>query len=235
MEAWAAREGQTLLPPVVDEGTSATFVGPFDRPKFMAAVEAARRAGAVGILAEKVDRVCGQGSDELGWVRYELRKKYGLRLAFADRPLAMQEGLAGNVTTTVDAEVRRERIATDRARIRSGIQTRAKKGLPIGGQTQAKVSGELVRLVLEVATANPDWGLRRIAREVSARRGALAAGLTAKEQRKRKVSYMTISRVLSQGRGSHTDLSGRAESGRHAGTSPSDGQEPSAGGAASWP
>lgn len=226
MEAWASREVQALLPCIRDVGTSATFTDPFDREKFVAAIVAAKASGAVGILAEKVDRVCGQGSDELGHVRYVLRKKHGLRLVFADRPLSMQghDNFAGNLTGTVDAEVRRERIATDRTRIKGGIATRRKKGLPVGGATQAKDSPELRELVYAVAAAADDsWGWRRIAREVSTRRGAFAASLTPKEQRKRKVSYATVRRILLHGPKSYMEMKAQAQSEGSAETSPNNG------------
>ena len=196
-DAWAARESVRIVGDTIEEpGTSATFTSPLDRRGFVAACEGARAAGCKGLLAEDVDRICGQGSDELGWTRFEVRKRYELELYFASVPLALHGTLGGNVTATAGAEVRRERIATDRRRIREGIANRRSKGLPVGGETQAKVTPELVGMVLEVKRANPGWGLRRIAAEISARRGATLPSLTVGERRRRSVTHETVRAAL---------------------------------------
>lgn len=252
-DAWAAREGARIVGDTLElPGTSATFTNPLDRPRFIEACEAARAAGCRGLLAEDVDRVCGQGSDELGWTRVEVRRRYGLELFFASVPVALHGTIGGNVQATASAEVRRERIATDRRRIREGIENRrktcAKCGAkkpwpatcprssgpciprPVGGETQRKVTPELAALVAEVARANPGWGLRRIAAEVSARRGAALPSLTAGERRRRAVTHETVRAALevarlSNGEDRQTERESRGADSRQPETSPIDTKE----------
>jgi len=196
-DEWVAREKMRIVGDTEDMGTSATFTSPFERSRFIEACEGARAAGCRGLLAESVDRVCGQGSDELGWTRIELRRRYGLELFFADVPLALHGTLGGNVTATANAEVRRERIAGDRRKMREGIQTKRRdKGLPVGGQAQMKMKPDLVGLVAQVHAENPRWGLRLIAHEVSARRGAFLPSLSERERRRRKVTHETVRKAL---------------------------------------
>lgn len=194
-DAWSAREGPRIVGTTVDEGTSATFTDPFERENFRAACREAKAHACAGIVAETVDRVCGQGSDELGWTRYELKRRFGLQLFLADVPLSMHGTLGGNVTTTANAEVRRERIALDRRRIREGIASRRARGLPVGGATQSKVSEEFVLLVAQIHDENPRWGLRRIAHEASKRRGWTGVS-DSPEQRARRVTHGTVAKAL---------------------------------------
>ena len=193
---WARREGLQIVGDIEDEGTSATFTLAMDRPKFLEACALAKRLGARGVLAESVDRVCGQGSEELGWTRFETRRRFGLEIFFADVPLVLHGSLAGNVTATTSADVRRDRVALDRRRMKEGIAGRAAKGLPIGGQTQAKLRPDLLQLVAQIRGEEPGWGCRRIAREASRRRGADVASLTTSERRERTVTHETVRKAL---------------------------------------
>lgn len=236
-DAWAERERVRVLLDVGDEGTSATFTNPFERPAFVRLCEEASAAGCRGILAESPDRVCGGGADELGWTRFELRRRYRLELFFADVPLALHGTVGGNVVSTTSADVRRDRVALDRKRMKEGIDLRretcecdhmreahaeggacarcsckAFRGKPVGGAaSRFKLDEETVDMIREVALEHPTWGSRRIAGEVSARRGANVPSLSAKEARRRKITHETVRKALDSPFGPSPGPAGDAE------------------------
>ena len=129
---WAAREEVTLLDAEIDEGASATKTNPFERPRFIAACERAKAGGATAIVVEVADRFCRQGAKEDGWAEIELRRRYGLRLLRADKPLDQHGTLVGDVGDALKAEVAREWVREHSKKVRSGMAKAKMDGGHVG-------------------------------------------------------------------------------------------------------
>ncbi len=132
LEPWAKTEGLELLPPVVDEGTSATHTRPFDRPKFLEAVHAAKVAGARGILVEEADRLTRKGTRAWFAALARLEDEHGLKLYTADVGLRLQESTMGDLYGAMKAALGKEQSDQFRARVLSGLQRAREKGVRIG-------------------------------------------------------------------------------------------------------
>lgn len=132
LEPWAEREKATLLPPVVDEGTSATKTRPFDRPKFLEAVHQAKTAGARGIIVEEADRLTRKGTKAWFAAIARLEDEHGLKLYTADVDLKLQESTMGDLYGAMKAALGKEQSDQFRARVLSGLARARAKGKRIG-------------------------------------------------------------------------------------------------------
>lgn len=99
---WAARERVELLVVVEDEGASASTSNPFERSRFVLACELAVAAGAEAIVVATTACFTNGGafvgeSKIDAWAEIELRRRYGLRLLRADKPLSLHDTAAGNL------------------------------------------------------------------------------------------------------------------------------------------
>lgn len=168
VEPWAEREGVTLLEAEIDEGSSASKTDPFERKRFVAACERARVVGAAGIVVETADRFTRQGSKQDGWAEVELRRRYGLRLFRADKPLAQHGSLVGDTVDALKAEVAREWIEEHRRKVRSGMARKKAEGARFGRPAKPLKPGELA-LVAKLRGDGFGWG--RCARAVCEARG----------------------------------------------------------------
>ena len=188
---WAEREGVELAEAVVDEGTSAWKLDPFERPKFVVACERARAVGADAIVVECSDRFSRQGSKLDHWAEVEVDRRYGLRVLRANKPLAFHGTLAGNLTDSLTAESARAWVEGHAEKTRSGM-ARAKAAGKRMGRPPKPLSDEQLALVRRLRKEGVGW--RRIAREVSEARGAFRVA-DRKRQRERAVTHMHVMRV----------------------------------------
>jgi DNA invertase Pin-like site-specific DNA recombinase len=191
IEPWAARESVNLLPPVIDEGTSATSTNPFERPRFISACELAAAAGAAGIVVETADRFTRQGSKEDGWAEVELQRRYGLRLLRADKPLEQHGTLVGDTVDALKAEVAREWAREHGKKVRSGMARAKQDGQHVGRPRKELTTTEL-NLVQTMRASGSGW--RAIALAVSRARGAFEVA-DPKRRRQLAVSHMHIRRA----------------------------------------
>lgn len=132
IEPWASREGAEVLPPVVDEGTSATHTRPFDRPAFLEAVHKAKLAAARGIIVEEVDRFTRRGTKAYFAAISRLEDEHGLKLYTADVDLRLQESVMGDLFGAMKAALGKEQSDQFRARVISGQARARAKGVFIG-------------------------------------------------------------------------------------------------------
>jgi DNA invertase Pin-like site-specific DNA recombinase len=157
VEPWAAREGVMLLDAVIDEGTSAYKKNPFERPKFLAACERARAAKADAIVVECGDRFSRQGVKLDSWAEIELGVRYGLKLFRANKPLALHDTMAGDLTDSVNAEADRSWLVGHASKVRSGMQRKKKEGARFGRPAKPLTPMEIA-LVEQVRAEGRGWG-----------------------------------------------------------------------------
>lgn len=132
IEPWASTEKATLLPAIVDEGTSATKTRPFDRPKFREALDAAKAANADGIVVETEDRFTRKGSRAYFAAQARLEDDYGLKLYTTGLSIATQESAEGEMLAGLKAYLGRKDADERRAKTISGIQRAKEKGVVFG-------------------------------------------------------------------------------------------------------
>lgn len=189
---WAEREGVTLLDPVVDEGTSASKLDPFERPRFIEACERAKAVGAHAIVVECSDRFSRQGAKLDAWAEVELERRYGLRLLRADKSLDQHGSMVGAVTDTIHAEGARAWVTAHSSKVRSGMAKKKAEGARYGRPAKPLTAAKLA-LVAELRAKGHGW--RRCALAVSERRGAFRIA-DPERRRKLTVSYSHIRRQL---------------------------------------
>ena len=190
---WAAREAVELLDPEIDEGTSASKTNPFERPRFVAACERAKAAGADAIIVEVGDRFGRRGSVESAWAEYEMGLRYGLKLWRTDKPLAQHGTMVARVTDTIHDEGAREWVDKHRSKVRSGMARAKAEGKRLGRPAKP-LTQEQIALVQRMRGEGVGW--RRIARAVSEARGAFRIA-DPKKRRALSVTHMHVMRVAS--------------------------------------
>jgi len=171
IEPWGLSERVGLLPPIVDEGTSADKTSPFERPKFMEAVEIARFKGAKGILVETGDRFTRRGTRHFFYYAMELEKEYGLKLFEADQTLVQQESGLGEIMSAMRAQVAKEWMDTHKRRAREGAARRKAAGLPMGRPAKPFSPAE-ESFMLEARARQPPMAWRQLANKLCEMRGA---------------------------------------------------------------
>lgn len=193
IEPWASREGAECLPPVIDEGTSATHTRPFDRPAFLQAVHQAKAAAARGIIVEEVDRFTRKGTKAYFAAQARLEDEHGLKLYTADVDLKLQESTMGDLYGAMKAALGKEQSDQFRARVLSGIARARAKGIKIGRPAKPFLPPEL-----DYARAQRLQGLgwEKIAHAINEARGVFKIAQP-DIQKKRRISPTALRNALS--------------------------------------
>lgn len=189
---WGEREGVELAGVVTDEGTSASKTDPFARPRFVEACERAREAGVAGIVVETADRFTRQGSAEDAWAEVELRRRYGLALYRADKPLAHHGTTVGRVLDTIKAEGAHTWAVEHARKVRSGMAKAKREGRSVG-RPPKELTAEELALVERLRAEGHGW--RSIALVVSRARGAFDVADPARRNAL-TVSHMHVRRLV---------------------------------------
>jgi len=132
IEDWATQEGFTIHETFKDIGTSASRTNPYERPVFMEACEAARAASAAGIVVETADRFTRQGTDEFGWAKVELSRRYELELYQADIDETVRQTIAGDIVPAVQAAASHQWVKDHGRKVRTGMARSKDKGNRLG-------------------------------------------------------------------------------------------------------
>ena len=175
IEGWASREGFEIRETLTDLGTSASKTNPYERPVFMKACEAARASSAAGIVVETADRFTRQGTDEFGWAKVELSRRYELELYQADIVGAVRSTIAGEIVPAVQAAASHQWAKDQSEKVRAGMERARNRKVRLGRPTKPLSPHELE----QVHTWRTNGGLGRrqlgwekIAHELSKRRRA---------------------------------------------------------------
>lgn len=186
IQAWASREGHSVVEWVRDEGTSGA-TDPFQRQMVLEAIELAKEAEAEGIVVENIDRWTREGVEALFVSRFRLRMDHdGLRVVVANTPPgltpALEEMFDGIMATV--ARMFRDRL---REQIKSGIALAKRNGWPKGKPgTKPKPGFSPAERELVTRMVNAGHGVDLIALEVSRSRGAFDVA-DSQSQRSRRV------------------------------------------------
>lgn len=192
IEPWARHEGVILLDTVIDEGTSASKLDPFERPWFVEACERAKTAGAHAIVVECSDRFSRQGAKLDAWAEVELERRYSLRLLRADKTLEQHGSMVGNVSDSIHAEGARAWVTAHSKKVRSGMAKKKAEGARYGRPAKPLTDKELA-LVANLRAEGKGWRVCALA--VSEARGAFR--LADPERRRRlTVSHSHVRRQL---------------------------------------
>lgn len=194
IEPWALREGVVLLDPVIDEGSSASKLDPFERPKFIETCERAVAEGAAAIVVECTDRFSRQGSKIDGWAEVELERRYNLQLYRADKPVQEHGSLSGDMTDNLRALLGREWVKGHTLKVKSGMAKASKGGKRVGRPRKTLTAAE-VELVKAMRADGEGW--RAIAHAVSTARGAFRVADPAR-RRALTVSHSHVRRAMEQ-------------------------------------
>lgn len=189
---WAHREGLVLLDAVIDEGSSASKLNPFERPKFIEACKSAVAEGAVGIVVECTDRFSRQGSKIDGWAEVELERRYNLKLFRADKTVDEHGSLTGDMADNLRALLGREWVKVHASKVRSGMKKARKDGKAVGRPRKPLTKAE-VGLVNAMRAEGEGW--RSIAHAVSTARGAFKVADPAR-RRALTVSHSHVRRAM---------------------------------------
>ena len=177
IRAWAATKGALLTEPIVDEGTSGALTGPFERPRFLEAIERAKSAKGVisCIVLETPDRLTREGSDECSWVKMELRKRHGIELYFADE---IADRMGDRLLRAVKSEAAANWWEDHRKKIVAGMKRKGPRPgerKPGWGAPPKPLTPEEVEYA--VSAYRPPgpgrFGWRKVAHEINRRRGVL--------------------------------------------------------------
>lgn len=164
---WAERENIGLLPPVIDEGTSAYKVSPFERATFRQAVSQAVDHKATCIVIESVDRMTREGIEMWYRTSFRLDDDYGLKVRWADMPLAAQEGWAAHMILAVRAGMAHDFSRTLSKRVKGGMERARAKGQKMG-RPPKPIAPEEIALAIRL---KPKMGWEKITAEINRRRG----------------------------------------------------------------
>lgn len=192
IEPWAKREGYGLLPPVIDEGTSGMKTSPFKRPKFIEAVRLAGKHRADCILIESIDRMTREGIEMWYRAAFRLEDEYGLRIHWADMPLAMQEGMAGSIILSVRAGLAHEESRRMSERIRSGMHRKMAQGKKMGRPAKPIPLDEVL-YAIQLRKKGKGWDT--VAKEVNRKRGVFDLA-DAKARKNRGTSGPSLRRAV---------------------------------------
>ena len=175
VEDWAAQEGFTIYEIFKDIGTSASKTNPFERPVFIEACKAARTASVVGIVVETADRFTRQGTDEFGWAKVELSRRYDLELYQADIVGAVRSTIAGDIVPAVQAAASHQWVKDHGRKVSTGMARSKDKGNRLGRPAKPLSPHELDQIHewrTRGGLGRKHLGYERIAHELSVRRRA---------------------------------------------------------------
>lgn len=192
IEPWAHQEGLALLDAVIDEGSSASKLNPFERPRFVEACKRAVAEGAVGIVVECTDRFSRQGSKVDGWAEVELDRRFKLKLFRADKTVDEHGSLTGDMADNLRALLGREWVKQHASKVKSGMKKARKDGRAVGRPPKPLSKAE-VEMVTAMRTEGEGW--RSIAHAVSTARGAFKVADPAR-RRALTVSHSHVRRVM---------------------------------------
>jgi DNA invertase Pin-like site-specific DNA recombinase len=192
IEPWAHREGVGLLDAVVDEGSSASKLNPFERPKFIEACKRAVAGGAVAIVVECTDRFSRQGSKIDGWAEVELDRRFNLKLYRADKTVDEHGSLTGDMADNLRALLGREWVKTHASKVMSGMKKAKKDGKRVGRPAKPLTVQELAQVKVMRGEGE---GWRSIAHAISTGRGAFKVADPAR-RRTLTVSHSHVRRVM---------------------------------------
>lgn len=189
LEAWAARNGHTVLASFKDEGTSGG-VSPLDRNQVQLAIKKAKELDADGLLVESVDRWTRVGVHDFFESSIALEVRHHLHLVIADVPQGT-DGMMYELFVSLHAIIAKETRRRIREQVSSGL-ARAKRegwknGRP-GKKPKPNLSPDEAAYVREQkgrGRQGAGWG--KMAAEITRRRGALEV-VDRKAQDRRVVS-----------------------------------------------
>jgi len=205
--AWAETYGLIVVSSIKDIGTSASKVSPFERPRFMEAIRKAHESSSIGIVVESVDRLTREGTDMWGWVRIELKQRYGLDVYQADAGPPNEQGfMVDEIIASIKAAQARHETEQRSRRTAEGMQRKiavgAKMGAPVKDLRPEHIQ-EIIRLKHQ-----HNWGYRRIAVRISKLRGAEDVADN-KARRRRRVSHEKVRSVYLQAKANPSIMSNR--------------------------
>lgn len=157
VEPWAAREGVTLLEPVIDEGASASKTSPLDREKFIEACERAKVQGADAIVVECSDRFSRQGSKLDAWAEVEVERRFNLKIYRADKTLDAHGSMVGNVSDSIHAEGAYAWVKAHASKVRSGMARKKAEGARFGRPGKPLSPAEMA-IVRKARAEGDGWG-----------------------------------------------------------------------------
>ena len=201
--AWCQGEGVEAVGVVVDEGTSATKTNPFERPRFLDAMQIAQEHGAA-ILVLTHDRFTRQGSDEAAWARVEMKRQtppVALWVASKGGVEDQDREVVAALIDTVNAETDRKWAKDHGRSVASGMRQAKMEGRHIG-RPRKVLSADELRLAMELHAAKK--GVRHIASVINGRRGLYRRADVAAALRKHGVSkslvhdYLTGKRAVDE-------------------------------------
>lgn len=178
IEAWAAREGISLVGSVIDSGTSGSKIAPFDRPAFMQCIAKGSAAGATAIVVEAQDRFTREGVEAFFVNRYLLRTQHGLLLWSCDMPLVQQSETSGRLMSVMQAETSAAWVERHSAAVTSGMARAKAKGRRMGRPSKPALTDDEAlhaSVILGEGRGAKGTGMRAAAWTVSVRRGAATA------------------------------------------------------------
>lgn len=164
---WAEREKIGLLPPIIDEGTSAYKVSPFERPLFREAVQQAVAHNAGFLVLESVDRMTREGIEMWYRTSFRLKDDHRLNVHWADMPLAAQEGWAWHMILAVRAGMAHDFSQKLSERVKGGMARARAKGKKFGRPPKPIAPGEIAMAI----RLKPTMGWEKIAAEINRLRG----------------------------------------------------------------
>jgi len=186
IKPWAEREGIHLTDPIIDEGTSAYKVSPFQRPRFHEAITLAKLLKARYIVIESVDRMTREGIREWYRTSIDLERYHGLYVVWADMPLSDQEGMAGQIILAVRAQMAHEFSKSLSSRVKSGMaRARQTKGRSYGRPPKYLTDAQVAMSVEGRCRVPPDRWVVITARinATRAQRDQVSEGLVRKRTR----------------------------------------------------
>lgn len=195
IQGWAQRETVELLRHVIDEGTSAFRVAPFERPRFLEAIRFAHASGAGGIVVETVDRFTRpDNADDFVYAKEKLYREEGLSLWFSDVALRDARTFAGGILNYVRAHQAGEFSKLLSLKTRSGIQRAKARGSVFGRPKKLLTPAEVAYVD---ASRGADVGFPTIAHEINRRRGIFDIR-TPKVAQRKGVSESLVRKVYRQ-------------------------------------
>lgn len=123
INAWGKAERIEILPPVVDDGTSATKTSPFQRVNFLLAVKTAKAAGAKAIIVEAPDRFTRQGTKAYFVAIDKLERECDLELWTADQSRKQQNEFVGEILSTISASMAKKWAIEHSAKVKSKLDS----------------------------------------------------------------------------------------------------------------
>lgn len=190
---WCRTYNVEMLTPIIDEGTSATHKpDPFQRPKFLEAIQVAKLNKANAIVVEIPDRFTRRGSRLYGYYKTKLELEHRLKLWCADRTMENQDSNMGELIEAVQASSAREKAETLSRRVKEAYvrdKARGKKW----GQPRKTITALEKDLASKLREDGHGWDA--IAARINETRGAHLIA-TPEVRRRKSISGATVRRAF---------------------------------------